>query len=317
MSTKKGTRKSKTKSTTVTAASHSSDEDVTGQSVSQKEGGETQTAVQDWTQESKLVSVDDTNSTVSTTTSNSTSNPNTTSSTSSSTTSSTTVRKSVLDFDRTTVKNTESEKVSSLSIDELLMVLITRGETQKNPVISGGCEKLLRQINRESFTLPPSGRPNRSGLSSNPSQGSDSGPYYKGRPQNNNNNQDSNSYQGQNRGGYRSNNGGGQGSNGSGQGGGGGGGGNGRGRSQFPPNYQLDDEEEEPQQVQSFSPSSQQFRGRPFRGPSGPNQGSNRSDVGRGDRGDRGDREVGPRGQPRGPKYSARSGPQASSNSSN
>ena len=30
-----------------------------------------------------------------------------------------------------------------------MKVLIVRGEDQKNPVVSGGCERLLKQINRE------------------------------------------------------------------------------------------------------------------------------------------------------------------------
>ena len=42
-----------------------------------------------------------------------------------------------------------SKKVSELSTEELLKSLICRGEDEKNPVIAGGCEKLLKQINRE------------------------------------------------------------------------------------------------------------------------------------------------------------------------
>ena len=56
---------------------------------------------------------------------------------------------SVADFDRDTVRELESKNVSELNIDDLLKILIVRGEDQKNPVVSGGCERLLKQINRE------------------------------------------------------------------------------------------------------------------------------------------------------------------------
>lgn len=56
---------------------------------------------------------------------------------------------SVADFDRNTVRELESKMVNELNMDDLLKVLIVRGEDQKNPVVSGGCERLLKQINRE------------------------------------------------------------------------------------------------------------------------------------------------------------------------
>lgn len=134
MSTKKGTTRKGTKaSTAATASPASEDEQVTQTTTSSSTVSAETTSVpsvSDWTQESKLVSVDEPSS-------SSSSQPQ---------------KKSVLDFDRTTVQGFETRNVSSLSNDDLLMVLIRRGEEQKNPVISGGCERLLRQINRERIT---------------------------------------------------------------------------------------------------------------------------------------------------------------------
>lgn len=153
MSTKKGTtRKGKSPATTTTSDEESTTTQAASQTTTQPTS-ETTPAVTDWTQESKLVSVDD--------------------ATSSSTSSSQPQKKSVLDFDRTTVQGYETRSVSALSNDELLMVLIRRGEEQKNPVISGGCERLLRQINRERITPH---RVARSGPQDPPS-------HYRGRPQ--------------------------------------------------------------------------------------------------------------------------------------
>jgi len=56
---------------------------------------------------------------------------------------------SVADFDRSIVDTFEKKKVSELKIDELLKVLIVRGDKQLNPALSGGAEKLLRQLHRE------------------------------------------------------------------------------------------------------------------------------------------------------------------------
>lgn len=67
-----------------------------------------------------------------------------------------TKQKSVVDFDREEVAKFESKQVSELSVPELLKVLIRRGEDQKNPnpIVSGGCERLLRQISRERMNNP-------------------------------------------------------------------------------------------------------------------------------------------------------------------
>lgn len=157
MSGKKGTtRKVKSSPTTTTSDEESTTTQQATQTASQTTtqlSSETTPAVTDWTQESKLVSVDD--------------------ATSSATSSAQPQKKSVLDFDRTTVQGYEARSVSDLSNDELLMVLIRRGEAQKNPVISGGCERLLRQINRERITPH---RVARSGPQDPPS-------HYRGRPQ--------------------------------------------------------------------------------------------------------------------------------------
>ena len=126
------------------------------------QGQESSTTVTDWTQESKLVSVGESTS------------PNSGPGTGDS-------RKSVLDFDHPTVQTFETRTVSSLSNDELFMVLIRRGEEQKNPVISGGCERLLRQINRERITPPPSQR-SRSGPNTGTGGGAP-GSHFRGRPQ--------------------------------------------------------------------------------------------------------------------------------------
>ncbi|ARF09526.1 hypothetical protein Indivirus_1_149 [Indivirus ILV1] len=156
MSTKKGTRSGKGKSPSTATAS---DEESTPQQSTQPTQSTTQSTtettsqtVTDWTQESKLVSVDE--------------------AASPSSPSSQTTSKSVVDFDRATVSQYETQEVKNLSIDQLLQVLICRGELQKNPVVSGGCEKLLRQINRE--RIPH--RTARSGPHDPPS-------YYRGRPQ--------------------------------------------------------------------------------------------------------------------------------------
>jgi hypothetical protein len=43
----------------------------------------------------------------------------------------------------------KSKLACDLTNGELLKILITRGETQKNPIISSGSEKILKQTNRE------------------------------------------------------------------------------------------------------------------------------------------------------------------------
>lgn len=66
---------------------------------------------------------------------------------------------SVVDFNRDEVRELESKKVSELGLEDVLKLLIVRGEDQKNPIVSGGCERLLRQINRERIGGGP--RPKR------------------------------------------------------------------------------------------------------------------------------------------------------------
>jgi hypothetical protein len=56
---------------------------------------------------------------------------------------------SVFHFDRDDVAKLESKKVSELSSEELLKVVVRRGEQEKNPVLSGGCGRVLKQINGE------------------------------------------------------------------------------------------------------------------------------------------------------------------------
>ena len=58
-------------------------------------------------------------------------------------------QQSVANFDRTLVQALEVKTVSDLNIDELLKVLITRGENQLNPALAAGATKLLRQLHRE------------------------------------------------------------------------------------------------------------------------------------------------------------------------
>ena len=79
-----------------------------------------------------------------------------------------TERKSVLEFDRNEVAGIDPVQLTN---DQLLMILIRRGEVQKNPVISGGCERLLRQINRERIQPLPH-RGSRQNYDSHTSQGS-------------------------------------------------------------------------------------------------------------------------------------------------
>jgi len=64
-------------------------------------------------------------------------------------------RKSVMDFDRNEIATYEGKKVAELTVNDLLKVLIKRGEDQTNPIVSGGCERLLKQINRERIGRRP------------------------------------------------------------------------------------------------------------------------------------------------------------------
>ncbi len=62
---------------------------------------------------------------------------------------------SVVNFDRKEVPAWNSMKVSDLTDEQLLKVLICRGENLKNPVLSGGCKRVLKQINGERFPRRP------------------------------------------------------------------------------------------------------------------------------------------------------------------
>ena len=136
--TKKVTAKKATKKSVVISTSDNEDEQETNTVSSLAD----QDVITDWTKESTLHTVgEDANNEVS----DVVIVPETTSPEPS------TEKKSVLDFDRSEVLTYEDMTVSSMSNDQLLMILIRRGEEQKNPVISGGCERLLRQINRESI----------------------------------------------------------------------------------------------------------------------------------------------------------------------
>lgn len=62
---------------------------------------------------------------------------------------------SVVNFDRTDVPKWETMKVNELTDEELLKVVVVRGESKKNPVLSGGCKRVLKQINGERFPRRP------------------------------------------------------------------------------------------------------------------------------------------------------------------
>ena len=62
--------------------------------------------------------------------------------------------KSVLDFDRTQVAAIDVGDVAKLSNEDLIKILVRRGEEQKNPAIAAGCKRLLRQINGETSRRP-------------------------------------------------------------------------------------------------------------------------------------------------------------------
>jgi hypothetical protein len=65
---------------------------------------------------------------------------------------------SIANFDRKEVDEYETKVASELKIDQLLKLLIRRGEQQLNPALAKGSEKLLRQLNCE-YIHPP--RPKR------------------------------------------------------------------------------------------------------------------------------------------------------------
>jgi len=56
---------------------------------------------------------------------------------------------SCLNFDRTIIKTFENKKVSELTSEDLLKVIITRAEHQKNPNLITGGRRLLQDINME------------------------------------------------------------------------------------------------------------------------------------------------------------------------
>lgn len=56
---------------------------------------------------------------------------------------------SITEFDRQLVEGFEKKYVCDCSLNELLMVLITRGENSQNPVLIGSATTLLRSLNGE------------------------------------------------------------------------------------------------------------------------------------------------------------------------
>ena len=62
---------------------------------------------------------------------------------------------SVVDFDRKEVEAYEPKLVSDCGVEELLKVLIVRGENSLNPVLAGGCKKTLKQIKGERYSNRP------------------------------------------------------------------------------------------------------------------------------------------------------------------
>ena len=151
MSTKKVTRKKTTKKIITPPSDNEEEEEQEQQSTVNSTAYNvvtsiTDNVVADWTKDSEFESVGENNVNIITTPVSSPSPP-----TEESNNSTSVEKKSVIDFDRTEVAAYENMTVSDMSNDQLLMILIRRGEEQKNPVISGGCERLLRQINRESI----------------------------------------------------------------------------------------------------------------------------------------------------------------------
>lgn len=58
-------------------------------------------------------------------------------------------KKSVADFDREEVKAWETKQVKELSMEDLIKVLICRGEKEKNPTVASDAIKTLKKINME------------------------------------------------------------------------------------------------------------------------------------------------------------------------
>ena len=57
---------------------------------------------------------------------------------------------SVVQFDHTEfMNNTNTKQCSELTVEELLKYVIAKAATEKNPVVASGCERILKQINRE------------------------------------------------------------------------------------------------------------------------------------------------------------------------
>lgn len=70
---------------------------------------------------------------------------------------------SIANFDRKVAAEYEHQKAGELGIDQLLKLLIYRGERQFNPALAKSAEKLLRQLNRETIYPPKRSRPRNSG----------------------------------------------------------------------------------------------------------------------------------------------------------
>lgn len=63
-------------------------------------------------------------------------------------------KKSVLDFDRNEIAPLEEKKVSECNDEELLKILIRRGEMKKTDTIFGPCKSALQRMNGESTYQP-------------------------------------------------------------------------------------------------------------------------------------------------------------------
>lgn len=60
------------------------------------------------------------------------------------------IRPSVVHFDHAEfITNNAATQCSTMTVEQLLKYTIARASTEKNPVVASGCERILKQINRE------------------------------------------------------------------------------------------------------------------------------------------------------------------------
>ncbi len=110
---------------------------------------------------------------------------------------------SVVDFSRDDTEALEKKKVSELSTEELLKVVIRRGEKEKNPVIFGGCGRLLKQINGERLAPRRGGNNSYRGGNNSYRGGNQGYQGYRGGSQGNQGYRGDNDYRSQGQGGGR------------------------------------------------------------------------------------------------------------------